>query len=53
MSPALLVLTRSESGFIRERSAAVTIPRVASTSRRWRVSTSEDSKSADLLGATG
>ncbi len=46
---ARLVLTKSAVGFMRARSAAVTMPRVASTSRMCSDSTSHCSKNADLL----
>jgi len=50
-SPARLVLTKSAVGFMRERSAAVTMPRVASTRRRWSVITSHSAKNASRLAA--
>ena len=53
INPARLVLTRSADGFMRERSSAVTIPRVAGTSRMWSDSTSHAAKNVCLSGATG
>ena len=46
------MFTKSDVGFMRARSPAVTRPRVASISRRCSDSTSDSSKSAALLGAT-
>ena len=50
--PARLVFTSRAVGFMRARSAALTMPRVASTSRRCSETTSPVSKNACLLGAT-
>jgi hypothetical protein len=52
MSPARLVLTISAVGFMRARSAADTMPRVASISLRCKDSTSDSANSASLLAAT-
>jgi hypothetical protein len=46
------VLTSNAVGFIRARSVAPTIPRVASTRRMWRLTMSQDSKKASLLSAS-
>ena len=43
---------QQRAGFIRARSAAVTMPRVASTSRMCSERTSHSSKNASLLDAT-
>ncbi len=51
-SPARLVLTKSAVGFIRARSAAVTMPRVASISRTWSDTTSDSLEERLRLGAT-
>ena len=51
ISGARLVLTSSAVGFMRARSSAVTMPRVASTSRMCSETTSHASKNASLLGA--
>src|SRR5881397_1671937 len=48
---ARLVLTRSAVGFIRARSSALTMPRVASTRRICSESTSQRSKKSALLAA--
>src|ERR1035437_7635870 len=51
ISGARLVLTISAAGFMRARSAAITMPRVASTKRICREMTSHTSKKASLLRA--
>jgi hypothetical protein len=51
--PARLVLTNRAVSFMRAKSEAVTIPRVASTRRMWREITSHDSKNASFDGAAG
>src|SRR5215212_6266688 len=48
---ARLVLTRSAEGFMRARSSALTMPRVASTRRMCSESTSHRSKKSALLAA--
>jgi hypothetical protein len=45
------VLTSSALGFMRARSRAVTMPRVASTSRMWSETTSDSANSASFSGA--
>ncbi len=50
-SPARLVFTNTAEGFMRPRSSAVTIPRVASISRTWIDTTSESAKKASRLAA--
>jgi hypothetical protein len=49
--PARLVLTSSAVGFIRARSTAVTMPRVASTRRMCKERTSQLAKKSALLPA--
>ena len=50
-SPARLVLTNTALGFMRARSAAVTMPRVSGISRTWIDTTSDCSRKASLLAA--
>ena len=50
---APLVFTSADVGFMRARSAAVTIPRVASTSGMCSERTSQGSKNASLLTGEG
>src|SRR4051794_3009669 len=51
MRPARDVFTRSAVGCIRPRSAAVTMPSVAGTSRMWSETTSHSAKNASRLAA--